>query len=256
MCARFFLDTALEVLEEMFGLVGLARLGPRYNIAPTQNISVVRNTKNIPDDKSEIIPTNQGRSLDSLRWGLIPHWTKDLAKARTGLINARCETVAEKPSFRKSFQTRRCLIPATGFYEWKSTPDTSGKSSGKQPYCIRRTDDQPFAFAGLWDVWYGSENLVIESCTLLTTKANSLVMPIHDRMPVIIDVEDFDFWLDNQAATSDSAFQQLFKPYSAKKIQAYPVSKQVNQVSNDTAKCIEPVTVSNNNDTNDTGLFG
>src|ERR1700676_4923775 len=173
MCGRFFILASPGELADLFQLAGVPDLAPRYNIAPTQPVAVVR-------------AADQARELVRLRWGLIPSWSKD---AKMAQINARSEPAAGKPMFRTAFRKRRCLIPASGFYEWKAT---GGKK--KQPFCIRLADDKPFAFAGLWDRWEGPDGPV-ESCCILTTDANELVRPIHDRMPVILDPRYFDQWL-------------------------------------------------------------
>ena len=170
-----------------------------------------------------------------LHWGLIPSWAKD-PKMGAKLINARAETVAEKPAFRTAFRQRRCLVLADGFYEWQ----TQENKKQKQPYYIRLNDWQPFAFAGLWERWQDAEGEVIESCTLLTTEANELMCPIHNRMPVILDPKDYDVWLDPEVKQAD-VLQSLLHPYASEKMTAYPVSKAVNKPSNDTAECIEKV---------------
>lgn len=191
---------------------------PRYNAAPTQRMPVVR----VFDGKRELV---------LLRWGLIPSWAKD-PKIGNSLINARGETVHEKPAFRSAFKARRCLVPADGFYEWRKL---SGGS--KQPYRITMADSSPFAFAGLWERWdKGDEPL--ETFTIITTTANVLVAPIHDRMPVILDPADYDAWLESQDTTIPMA---LLQPYPAKRMSAYPVSTRVNSPRNDDAAVIERV---------------
>src|SRR5262245_35107324 len=177
MCGRFTLATSRAQLADLFRLAGGPELPLRYNIAPTQPVPVVR-------------AAGDGRALALARWGLIPRWATDPAIGNR-LINARSETVAEKPSFRDAFRKRRCLIPATGFYEWAKT------AGGKQPYHFRLLDGRPFAFAGLWERWdRGGEP--VESCTILTTAANAVVRPVHERMPVILPAEAFAAWLDNR----------------------------------------------------------
>jgi putative SOS response-associated peptidase YedK len=185
MCGRFTLRTPLTVLIDQFDIDVLPDqqellFEPRYNIPPTLDIPIIRLT----DDK---------RRLSMVRWGLLPPWTKEL-KSAPMLNNARAETVAEKPSFRTAFKKRRCLIPVDGFYEWTQV----GKA--KQPYYFRRPDEQPFAFAGLWDTWKKDE-LVIESCTIITTDANEVMAPVHHRMPVVLGTNDYAEWLGDIATS-------------------------------------------------------
>ncbi len=163
-------------------------------------------------------------------WGLVPRWADDPAIGNR-LINARAETAATKPSFRDAFRRRRCLIPADGFYEWKR------QGGGKQPYYIRLEDDRPFAFAGLWERWEKA-GAVIESCTILTTDANELLMPLHNRMPAILDREQFDRWLDPTIEDA-KVLQPLLGPYPAERMIAYPVSTVVNSPRHDVAECID-----------------
>ena len=214
MCCRFTLRTKLNILLQEFHaeLRHELQLPPRYNIAPTQDVAVVR-------------PSEAGRELTLMRWGLIPSWTKDPKKAPL-LNNARSETVAEKPSFRAAFKSRRCLIPASGFYEWKR----EGKL--KQPYYFRRPDDRPLAFAGLWEKWHD-----IESCTILTTDANELMAQIHDRMPVILSPNDYGEWLDPAAPEPG----KLLTPFPSDELVSYPVNPAVNNARNEGPECIEPV---------------
>jgi putative SOS response-associated peptidase YedK len=168
MCGRFVLMTPGRDLAERFGLEEEPVLEPRYNIAPTQMVAIIRLEKE-----------TGRRRLDFVRWGLIPFWSKDPSIGNK-LINARAETAAEKPAFSSAFKSRRCLVPADGYYEWKKR-----KEGQKQPYLARNADGTPFAFAGLWEKWQAPEDQIIESCTILTTDANDLTRPIHDRMPVV-----------------------------------------------------------------------
>jgi putative SOS response-associated peptidase YedK len=171
--------------------------------------------------------------LAMLRWGPIPSWAKD-ANIGNRLINARADTVAAKPSFRSAFKRRRCLVPADGFYEWKR----DGKV--KQPFFIHRKDEEPFAFAGLWERWENPEDgKEVQSCSLITTEANELMAPIHDRMPVILAESAYDRWLDLDEPVSD--LQSLLKPFPANELAAYPISTYVNSPKNQGPKCIEPV---------------
>ena len=219
MCGRFTLRTPAAVLIRQFGVdVGL-QLALRYNIAPTQQVPVVRLAE-------------QGRELVMMRWGLIPSWANDL-KIGASLINARAETAAEKPAFRSAMKRRRCLIPADGFYEWRK----AGKT--KQPIYIRRADDQPFAFAGLWERW-SKQGAPIESCTILTTAANERLKPLHDRMPVILAPNDYEVWLDRQT-TEPAKLAYLFEPFPVDELTAYPVNPVVNNARNETPECIQPV---------------
>jgi putative SOS response-associated peptidase YedK len=195
-----------------------------YNVAPTQPIAVVR-----------LKPEGAGRRLDWLRWGLIPNWCEELPRAAP-MINARAETAAEKPAFRSPFRQRRCLVPSDGFYEWQKQGDR------KQPYCIRRKDGKPFAFAGLWDAWKTPENEVLESCTILTTEANDLLRPVHDRMPVILQPSDFDRWLDPRLQKPEDV-QSLLRPYATDAMTAFPISSYVNSTKNEGPKCVEPMQV-------------
>jgi putative SOS response-associated peptidase YedK len=195
-------------------------LEPRYNIAPTQSIAVVRQFE------------DGLRSCDLLRWGLIPSWAKDPAIGNR-TINARAETVAEKPAFRAAFRRRRCLVLADGFFEWR-------KEGKKQPYYIRMRDEGPFAFAGLWERWApGAEDSALETCNLITTDANELMRDMHDRMPVILPREDYGTWLD-PAIQDTQQLLALLQPYKSEAMIANPVSTRVNNPKHDDAECIAP----------------
>jgi putative SOS response-associated peptidase YedK len=222
MCGRFTLASPKEAIRELFPLFDLVDLKPRYNIAPTQPIAAVRR-----------LPESAQPESVYLRWGLIPSWAED-AKIGNRLINARAETVATKPAFRAAFRQRRCLILADGFYEWQKT------GHAKQPYYIRRRDGKPFAFAGLWERFRGAEK-PIESCTIVTTDANELMRPLHDRMPVILDRADFETWLA-PAEQRTEMLQELLRPCPSDILAAYPISTQVNNPRNEGPACIEPVT--------------
>lgn len=221
MCGRFALLAPGESLTEQFLLRETPTLSPRYNIAPTQPVAAVRLDAQ----------TNE-RQLALLRWGLIPSWSKDM-KRSARLINARAETAAEKPSFRAAFKRRRCLIPADGFYEWQKL------GQGKQPLFIHAQDSKPFGLAGLWEVWHSADGSVIESCTILTTEANELMAPIHNRMPVIIEPADYGMWLDPGPRPEDA--RHLLRPYPAANMHAYPVSTHVNSPRHDDPQCIAPL---------------
>lgn len=225
MCGRFTLRSSPAAVAEHFGLdpAGLPDLPPRYNIAPTQPVAAVA-----PSSEGEV------RSLALLRWGLVPHWVKDPDDFPT-LINARAETAPEKPAFRDAFGSRRCLVVADGFYEWEK-PDGGGP---KQPYYVRRPDGGPFGFAGLWERWSGGEGRTVDSCTILTTEANELLRPIHDRMPVVLDRAHHDAWLD--PASSRSQLEALLRPAPDDALRAFPVSRRVNSPEHDDPACIEPL---------------
>jgi putative SOS response-associated peptidase YedK len=222
MCGRFTLFEPDKVLSREFGVSGAPPLSPRYNIAPSQSVAAVRP-----------VPEGSGRELALLRWGLIPSWSKDPAIGNR-LINARAETAREKPSFRNAFKRRRCLIPANGFYEWQRL------EHGKRPYFVRMRDERVFAFAGLWDRWESPDEGAVETCTILTTSANAMLAPIHDRMPVILPPGEYDRWLDPSLKDPDS-LTPLLVPFPPEKMLAYPVSPRVNAPSADDKGCIAPL---------------
>ena len=210
-----------DELARVFGCEGFSQLKLRFNIAPTQAVAALR-----ASEEGE-------REVAWLHWGLVPSWAKDPSMGAR-LINARSETVAEKPAFRHAFRHKRCLIPADGFYEWRR----ESEKGPKQPYCIHMEDDRPFAFAGLWAGWEGPDNSFLESCTILTTQPNETLRPIHNRMPVILPEEVYGTWLDPAITDADS-LTPLLKPYEASPMEAYPVGKQVNRPTHDAADCIE-----------------
>jgi|SRR5213594_334659 len=222
MCGRFTLKTPVERLSEQFQFPKIIPLKPRYNIAPSQDVVVVRR---MPDDRE--------RKLTMLRWGLIPRWVKDPTRGSQP-INAKAETAAEKPMFRDAFRRRRCLIPADGFYEWKQ------EGGRKQPVYICTKDRQPFAFAGLWEHWEEQEGQFIESCTILTTEPNDLLAQVHSRMPVILDQNDYDLWLDPDVQEV-SRLKPLLRPYPPEQMTFYPVNLRVNNPRNDDWLCVEPL---------------
>ena len=224
MCGRFTLHHSTEEIEERFGAEVVAEIAlPRYNVAPTQDVLVVTQ--------------NGSRHLSAYHWGLIPSWAKDAAIGNK-MINARAETLAEKPSFRTALSRRRCLIPADGFYEWQAAP--AGVKSPKTPMHIRRQDGGLFAFAGLWDEWHTPDGSPLRSCTIITTAPNVVTAPIHDRMPVILRPEDEAVWLDH-ALTSGPDLLPLLVPYPAEWMEAYAVSRQVNVPTVDDPELIAPV---------------
>ena len=222
MCGRFTLFEADKILSKEFGVSGFPSLSPRYNIAPSQTVAAIRATH-----------AGSGRELALLRWGLIPSWSKDPSIGNR-LINARAETAREKPSFRNAFRRRRCLIPANGFYEWQR------RERGKQPYFVRMRDERLFAFAGLWDRWEGTDKCAIESCTILTTAANDVLAPIHDRMPVILPATEYARWLDPALSNTDS-LAPLLVPFPPEDMLALPVSSRVNSPTVDDETCMAPV---------------
>ena len=222
MCGRFTLFEPDKILAREFGVSGIPLLSPRYNIGPSQPVAAVR-----------AAPAGTGREPALLRWGLIPSWSKDPAIGNR-LINARAETASQKPSFRNAFNRRRCLIPASGFYEWQR------RELRKQPFYIRMHDGRPFAFAGLWDRWESPDKGVIESCTILTTATNALLAPIHDRMPVILPPGKYDRWLDPSLQDPDS-LAPLLVPFPPEDMIAFPVSPRVNAPSTDDEGCIAPL---------------
>lgn len=224
MCGRFTLSQSAEALAEMLQLDQVPELESSYNVAPTQPVATVL-----------VEPKTNKRQLKLLQWGLIPSWAKDPAIG-SKLINARAETLTEKPSFRSAFKHRRCLILADGFYEWQQL------KGRKQPFYIYREDRQPFTFAGLWEHWQRHDQ-VIDSCTILTTEPNELLRPLHNRMPVVLKPEDYDLWLDTEV-NQPELLQPLLSPYPAEEMQAYPVSLRVNNPRSNDSACVEPVEVS------------
>jgi putative SOS response-associated peptidase YedK len=225
MCGRFTLRAPASVIAEQFTVFDVAPLTARFNIAPTQPVPVIRM-------RTGAFAGTGGRELVWLRWGLVPSWAKDPAIGNR-LINARAESAAEKPAFRTAMRRRRCLVAADGFYEWQKT------GRARQPYFIRFRDDRPFAFAGLWEAWEGADHSMLETCTLLTTEANDLLRPIHDRMPVILPPESCSHWLD-PSVEDPRQLARLLVPYATEPMEAYRVGTAVNSPSHETPRCIEP----------------
>ncbi len=218
MCGRYYLLTPRAELAELFGLADVPDLAPRYNIAPTQPVLAVGLSK-------------EGRpATATFRWGIVPPWS---AEPRPGPINARSETAADKPTFAEAIRKRRCLIPASGFYEWLR----QGKA--RKPFAIRMADDKPFAFAGIWEAWRPESGPPLLTCAILTTAANELVRTIHDRMPVILEARRFGTWIDRDVQEPADLAPMLL-PFPADRMHAYPVSSLVNSPRNDDARCIEP----------------
>lgn len=224
MCGRFTQTATPEIIAELFRVEGSMPLfKPNYNIAPTQRVTAVR--LNSESGKRECV---------LLRWGLIPSWAKD-PKIGNQCINAKAETVAEKPSFRSAFRKRRCLVIADGFYEWQRAGER------KQPMWIGRKDRRPFAFAGLWEHWKSAEGEPLETCTIITTEPNGIMVPIHNRMPVLLAPASFDQWLDLTAPIEP--LKALLCPCPGEELQAYPVSPLVNNPRNNAPQLLEPISV-------------
>jgi len=221
MCGRFTLTSDMDILMYRFAAVMMPDLTylPRYNIAPTQPVAAVVNEQGI-------------KIIKEFRWGLIPSWAKD-EKLAVKMINARSETLAVKPAFKYLLTRRRCLIPATGFYEWISS------TKPKQPVYITLKSEELFAFAGLWDEWRSPAG-VVYSCTIITTDANSLIQPVHNRMPVILRPEQEQIWLDPEVS-EHSLLLPMLKPYPSEEMEMYRVSPLVNSPWNDSPECIKPV---------------
>ena len=221
MCGRLTLRTPTSALTALFSGLSFPQRAFRFNICPTQPLLCVRQGKSLQLEAVE------------LRWGLIPAWTKD-TEIGTGFINARSETASSKPSFRDAFQDRRCLIIADGFFEWRKN------GSAKQPFYICRKDKQPFCLAGLWESWKNEKHPThspVQTCTVLTTSANDLMAPIHDRMPVFIAPDQYKTWLDPSTHLADT-IQPMMSPLHTDSLQAYPVSTLVNRPGNDSKECI------------------
>lgn len=229
MCGRYTITIDADQAREDLGLAQMpADFQPRYNVAPTQPVVVVANTGE--------------RKAEWMNWGLIPFWAKD-PSIGSRMINARAETIQEKPAFKNAFTKRRCLILADGFYEWKKGAGPGGRS---QPYYFRLADGKPFAFAGLWEFWRGPEGAQsqgkeadgIRSCTIITTEANELVKPIHDRMPVILSGDDLWAWLGEEP---QDELLSLLRPFSPDQMVCHPVSMMVNKPDIDVPDLIQPV---------------
>jgi putative SOS response-associated peptidase YedK len=221
MCGRYLLKAMPEELQALFGYLDGDAFPPRYNIAPTQPIAIVRHVRG-------------ARRFALVRWGLVPGWVKD-PRQFSLLINARAEGISGKPAYKGAMQYRRCLVPASGFYEWRRTPE--GK---KLPFLIRPVDGGVIAFAGLWETWMGADGSEIDSACIITTDANREVAPIHDRMPVVVAPEDYDRWLDARAFPP-AAVLDILRPPPAGLLEAVPVSTRVNTAANDDASLIEPL---------------
>lgn len=222
MCGRFALAHPPSVLQEWYAAVLMPAFNAHYNIAPGSNIIAVRSTE-------------EGRSGTLMRWGFIPAWAKDPG-VMPMLNNARGETVAEKPMFRQAFRRRRCLIPASGFYEWKTVP---GQKS-RQPFYISYKDGSPMSFAGLWENARAEDGTRIDTCIIITTQANEVLEPIHQRMPVLLEQEDWDTWLSLEPL-ADELLMELIAPSDAEKMQAWGVAHAVNKITNDSPALLHPI---------------
>jgi putative SOS response-associated peptidase YedK len=221
MCGRFTITIDADTMQQQLGLIGMPDdFQPRYNVAPTQPVAVVANAEQ--------------REAEWMRWGLIPSWAKDAAIGNK-LINARAETVAEKPSFRSAFAKRRCLVLADGFYEWQKGGAPGGRA---QPFLFRLEDGKPFAFAGLWEFWRSPEGQDMRTCTIITCDANDCVKPVHPRMPVLLSGDDLWAWL---ALEDSKELQAMLKPYPAERMVRFPVSTQVNRPELDQPDLVQPV---------------
>ena len=222
MCGRFVLVADPNVIQTTFNLdpSGVINFAPRYNIAPTQLVPVITN--------------EQPKQLSLLKWGLVPSWAKEEAIGNK-MINARADGIAEKPSFRNAFKRRRCIVPASGFYEWQK-----GEGKTKTPMYIHLKDQEVFALAGLWEVWNSPQGDEVHTFTIITTDANEFMAPIHNRMPVILHKQDYDLWLDPKEVKADTLLP-LLKPFEAEKMTAYEVSRAVNTPSIDEPDLIQPV---------------
>lgn len=215
MCGRFAITLPADAMRRLFGFADEPQFPPRYNIAPSQPVPIV------------IFDGGRRRFL-LVRWGLVPSWAKDMPQSL--LINARAETIAEKPSFRGAFRHHRALMPADGFYEWRARETGKGP---KQPFLIRRRDGKPFAMAAIWDTWMPSGGSELDSCAIITTEANATLTPVHSRMPVILDEKDWARWLD--PAATEKELLALLAPAPDDLLEAIPVSTRINNVANDDA---------------------
>lgn len=225
MCGRYLLTTTIDALKSAFNFIERPNLAPRYNIAPTQEAPILRQRRE---------PAGE-RTLQNLRWGLVPAWAED-PKGGAPLINARAETVLDKPAFRTAFSRRRCLVPADGFYEWK------GEEKQKQPYLITARDGAPFAFAGLWERWVPRDHATnlqpIDSFTIITTAANAFLRPLHHRMPVILPPDSYARWLNPDA--EPATLVDLLVPAPDPLLRYVPIGRRVNVAREDNAGLLDP----------------
>lgn len=238
MCGRYTSSSTLAELARVFGVedVRAEPLEPRYNVAPAQPVYAVALTRRRNGEDE-----GPHRALGTFRWGLVPSWSKDPSVGGR-MINARAEGISAKPAFRRAIARRRCLIPADAFYEWQRRTDRDGRPAGKLPYAVRRRDGQPMALAGIWEVWRPPDDPdapPVRTCAVVTTSANRLMAPIHDRMPVILEPVDWEAWLD--PASDPKVIEDLMRPASDGVLEAYPVSTQVNRVANEGPQLLAPL---------------
>ncbi len=220
MCGRYALISSPELIRRLLAYLDQPNFPPRYNIAPTQPVAIVR----MAEGK---------RRFALVRWGLLPSWVKD-PQTFTLLINARAETINDKPAFRSAMKRRRCLVPADGFYEWKA------EGGRKRPYFVRLKSGGPFAFAGLWETWIGPNGEEMDSAVIVTAPANRLLAPVHERMPVILEPEQHAQWLDSDHVDPKEA-AALLKPAREDRLDLYEISTAVNRVANDGPELIAPL---------------
>jgi putative SOS response-associated peptidase YedK len=226
MCGRYRLSRRNEILDQCFETrSGDEQWEPRYNIAPTQLVPIVRQNAG-----------NSSRELCVIKWGLVPAWATD-PSVGASMINARSETAATKPAFREALRLRRCLIPADGFYEWEK------KGKVKQPYCFEINSGELFAFAGIWDLWNDASGKTLETCSILTTTPNAVTSSVHDRMPVILNRDSYEVWLD-PGMKDTSAVSKFLRPCDARLMRCYPVSGRINSFVNDDEECCRPIELS------------
>jgi putative SOS response-associated peptidase YedK len=226
MCGRYRLSRRKQIVEERFDAAGDEDWEPRYNVAPTQPVPIIRQH-----------PKEPKRVMSLVRWGLIPSWSKD-ASCAAKMINARAETAHVLAAFQDAMKRRRCLVPADGFYEWQK------RESARQPYCFEVKDGELFAFAGLWERWKDPNGNWVKTCSILTTTPNAVTSAVHDRMPVILAPENYDMWLD-PGMTKVEALAEMLEPFDARLMRCFPVSARINQAKNDDANCarrVEPET--------------
>jgi len=224
MCGRYELHSNPAAIALAFGLAHPSHIDPHYNIAPTNDVPIVR------------VGNDGHRELLRMRWGLVPRWAKD-PSIGARMINARGETLADKQSFRTAYRRHRCLLPADGFYEWRTVTHVHGEPPRRQPQHIGMADGSLFGLAGIYERWLSEEGEVLDSCAIVTTEANALLMPVHDRMPVIVAPEHYARWLD----PANAEVGDLIAPFPSEAMAYYPVSTRVNSVRHDDASLIEPV---------------
>ncbi len=229
MCGRYAFFTPLEAAARLFGVteIHVPDAAPRYNVAPSQDVPIVRLSPQVATGDGRI------RELATARWGLVPFWARDPSIGNR-MINARAESVAEKPAFRAAFRRRRCLVPADGFFEWQAT------GSGKQPWYIHHAGSEPLAFAGLWELWDRDEQAPpLATCTIITTRASAFMERLHQRMPAVLDAAARDAWLDPDSPAE--LLRGLLEPSEDIPLEAHPVSRAVNSPSNESADLLNPV---------------